>query len=88
MNIAEHLRNVFLIGGPRAAIEFDGSTLSWDAWRQATVRLDAVLSEAGVDTDDLIGLLGRNRLEQVSGFIAALAGGRGRVSSTRCGRPR
>lgn len=77
MTIAEHLVKVCLAGGEAVAIDLDGDTLSWSAWGRATDRLDALLTREGIGRDGLVGLLGRNRLEQVSAFVAALATGRG-----------
>jgi long-chain acyl-CoA synthetase len=76
MSIAEHLVRVCAVGGDAVAIDLDGMTLSWAAWGRANAALDALLTAEGVETDSLIGLLGRNRLEQLSGFVAALGSGR------------
>jgi long-chain acyl-CoA synthetase len=76
MGIAEHIRRVCAIGGDRLAIDLDGDTLNWRAWGDAIAALSALLDAADFDTDPMIGLLGRNRLEQVSGFIAVLGSGR------------
>ncbi|MCK9542152.1 MAG: acyl--CoA ligase [Novosphingobium sp.] len=76
MTIADHIVRVCGAGGDAVAIEFDGETLSWAAWGRAIERLDALLEAQGVNRDSLVGLLGRNRPEQVSAFIAALGTGR------------
>jgi len=77
--IAEHLSRVLAAGGGHAAIEFEGQAMSWDALVHSSTALRGVLDDGGVGDDVAIGLLGRNRLEPVAAFIAALAGDRGLV---------
>ncbi|SCW90613.1 Acyl-CoA synthetase (AMP-forming)/AMP-acid ligase II [Sphingobium faniae] len=74
--IAGHIANVVAIGGDVAAIDFDGATLSWKALGDGTRALSALLEQAGIGADGRIGLLGRNRLEQVGSFVAILGSGR------------
>jgi long-chain acyl-CoA synthetase len=76
MAIADDIRTACIIGGDLTAIDLDGVTLSWSAWGQGIEVLSNLLDEAGLGTDSLIGLLGRNRLEQLSGFVAVLGSGR------------
>jgi long-chain acyl-CoA synthetase len=77
MTIAEHIAKVCHAGGEAIAIDLDGETLSWAAWGRAIESLDGLLSREGITGDGLIGLLGRNRLEQLSAFVVALGTGRG-----------
>jgi long-chain acyl-CoA synthetase len=76
MSIADDIRTACIIGGDLTAIDLDGVTLSWSAWGQGIDALSDLLEEAGLGTNNLIGLLGRNRLEQLSGFVAVLGSGR------------
>lgn len=76
MTIAEHIRRVCTVGGDATAIDLDGKTISWSAWNRAIESLASVLDHAGLGPDALLGLLGRNRLEQLSGFVAVLGCGR------------
>ena len=76
MSIAAHIRKVCAIGGELDAIEFEGQSISWAEWAQAIDDLSAQLDRAGLGENSLIGLLGRNRLEQLSSFIATLGSGR------------
>lgn len=77
MSIADHIRKVCVAGGEEVAIDLDGATLSWNAWARAITTLEARLDAVGLGSDALVGLLGRNRLEQLSGFVAVLGSGRG-----------
>jgi long-chain acyl-CoA synthetase len=76
MSIAEHIVRVCAAGGDAVAIDLDGDTLSWAAWGRAVTALDSLLAAEGIGGDAVIGLLGRNRLEQLSAFVAALGGDR------------
>jgi long-chain acyl-CoA synthetase len=76
MGIATHIRRVTDAGGSRIAVDLCGSTLSWSALANSIESLDATLNKAALGTDSLVGVLGRNRLEQVGGFIAILGAGR------------
>jgi acyl-CoA synthetase (AMP-forming)/AMP-acid ligase II len=76
MGVAEHIVSVCVVGGDAVAIDLDGETLSWAAWRRAIAALDSLFAAEGIGADALVGLLGRNRLEQLSGFVAALGTGR------------
>lgn len=76
MPISDDIRAACSIGGDLTAIDLDGSTLGWSAWGRGIDALSDLLDEAGLGGDGLIGLLGRNRLEQVSGFVAILGSGR------------
>lgn len=77
MDIAEHISRVTRIGGANVALDFDGQTVSWTALGDAITTLDGLLGAANLGRDSLIALLGRNRLEQLSGFIATMGSGRG-----------
>lgn len=77
MAIADHILKVAEVGGDRVAIDFDGSTLSWKALGEAAAVLRRVLGAAGLGNDEVVGLLGRNRLEQVGSFVGLLGAGRG-----------
>ena len=79
MSIAEQIVLALKAGGERTAIEFNGATLSWAALYEATERLDALLSSAGLDAASPIGLLARNRLEPLGGFVAILSAARALV---------
>ena len=76
MTIAEHIVRVCATGGDATAIDLDGETLNWAAWGSAITALDALLAAEGIGSDAVIGLLGRNRLEQLSAFVATLGTGR------------
>ncbi len=76
MPIADDIRAACGIGGDLTAIDLDGSTISWAGWGRGIDALSDLLDDAGLGTDSLIGLLGRNRLEQLSGFVAVLGSGR------------
>lgn len=76
MTIADHIVRVCQAGGDAVAIDLDGETLSWAAWGRAIGAIDALLDEEGIGQESLIGLLGRNRLEQLSAFVCALGAGR------------
>lgn len=75
--IAEHIIRATEAGGPLVAIDFDGQTLSWQDLGDAIAELGAMLAEVGIGQDAVIGLLGRNRLEQLSSFISILGADRG-----------
>lgn len=76
VTIADHIQKVCAAGGNEVAIDLDGETLSWAAWGRAISKLDALLEAEGLSGDDLVGLLGRNRLEQLSAFVAILGADR------------
>jgi long-chain acyl-CoA synthetase len=76
MGIAEHIVRVCAAGGDAVSIDLDSETLTWAAWGRAIAALDALFLGEGVDRESLVGLLGRNRLEQLSSFVAALGAGR------------
>jgi len=76
MTIAEHIIRVCEAGGDAVAIDLDGETLSWAAWGRASVTIRQFLDAEGTGSDQIVGLLGRNRLEQLSGFVATLGAGR------------
>src|SRR3954470_4161317 len=76
MMIAEHICEVTEVGGDRVAIDLDGDTLSWTALGEGITAIGALLGEAGVGEERTIGVLGRNRLEQLGSFIALLGAGR------------
>lgn len=76
MTISEHIVWVCAAGGDAVAIDLDGETLSWAEWGRAVTALDALLVAEGVGADAVVGLLGRNRLEQISAFVATLGTGR------------
>ncbi len=75
--IAEHIIRATQAGGSLEAIDFDGQSVSWRALADAIAELDELLAEAGLGRDAVVGLLGRNRLEQLSGFISILGADRG-----------
>lgn len=77
MSIADHIVRAAEAGGDHTAIEFDGAVLSWAALAEGIASLNVLLTGAGLSEDCLVGLLGRNRLEQLGGFIAILGSGRG-----------
>lgn len=76
MTIAEHIAKVCDAGGEAVAIDLDGAKLTWAAWGRAIATIDALLVAEGVGKDELVGLLGRNRLEQLSAFVGTLGTGR------------
>ncbi|WP_016744879.1 class I adenylate-forming enzyme family protein [Rhizorhabdus wittichii] len=76
MAIAEHIQAVARAGGRRVAIDFRGRTISWNGLGEAIVGVTALLADRGVSPDAAIGLLGRNRLEQMAAFVALLGAGR------------
>lgn len=86
MSIVEHIVRVLAAGGDAIAIDLDGETLSWTAWGQAVTALDAMLEAEDIGTDNVIGLLGRNGLEQLSAFVATLGTGRA-LSLINAARP-
>ncbi|MCS3835702.1 acyl-CoA synthetase (AMP-forming)/AMP-acid ligase II [Pseudomonas sp. JAI111] len=75
--IAEHIVDATKAGGLLTAIDFEGQTLSWQALNTAIGDLRELFVEAGLSRDAVIGLLGRNRLEQLGGFISTLGADRG-----------
>jgi len=76
MSIAEHIVRVTEVGADGTAIDFEGASLSWSALGSAIRSLGAQLDAAGLGRDSLIGLLGRNRLAPLAGFVATLGTGR------------
>ncbi len=79
MSIAEHIVRATQAGAHHPAIRFEEQSLSWAALGEAIAQLDAQLQAAGLERQALVGLLGRNRLEPLAGFVAALGAGRGLV---------
>lgn len=79
MGIADHLQRVFAAGGEATAVDFDGAVLSWSALANGASGLEQLLAGMGIGRDSPIGLLGRNRLDALSGFVDILATGRGMV---------
>lgn len=77
MAIAEHIVRVTEAGAEHAAIEFESKAVTWCALGRAIRDLDSKLSAAGLGRDAVIGLLGRNRLEPLSAYIAILGADRG-----------
>ncbi|MFW3895188.1 class I adenylate-forming enzyme family protein [Pseudomonas bharatica] len=70
--IADHILRATQAGGRLTAIDFEGRLLSWQQLSAAIDDLSTVLGHQGVGDDKMVGLLGRNRLEAVSAFIAIL----------------
>jgi long-chain acyl-CoA synthetase len=78
MSISEHIQQVTRAGGDHIAIDFNGQTLSWKALADCIVALQAQFDAAGVAANGpIVGLLGRNSLAPVAGFIGTLGSGRG-----------
>ncbi|MDH4565218.1 long-chain fatty acid--CoA ligase [Pseudomonas sp. BN414] len=75
--IAEHIIRATEAGASLVAIDFDGQSLSWRALADAISELNVLLAEAGLGKDAVIGLLGRNRPEQLGSFISILGADRG-----------
>ncbi|VXD04362.1 Acyl-CoA synthetase (AMP-forming)/AMP-acid ligase II [Pseudomonas sp. 9AZ] len=75
--IAEHIIRATEAGGLLTAIDFEGQSLSWQALAEAVAELDGLLGATGIGRDAVIGLLGRNRMEQLGGFISTLGADRG-----------
>jgi long-chain acyl-CoA synthetase len=76
MGIAEHIVRVCEAGGDTVAIDLDGDTLTWAAWGRGIGAIRALLDAEGIAPDEMVGLLGRNRLEPVSAFVCTLGAGR------------
>ncbi len=76
MAVSEHIVTVIRAGGDNVAIDFNGQNLSWDALGSALRELDSLLVQAGIDRQNVVGLLGRNRLAPLGAFIAVLGGDR------------
>ena len=76
MAIAEHIVRVCEAGGGAVAIDLDGETLSWTAWGRGIDAIRALLDAEGVASEEMVGLLGRNRLEPLSAFVCTLGAGR------------
>jgi long-chain acyl-CoA synthetase len=76
MTISDHIVKVCEAGADAVAIDFNGETLSWAALGRAIASLRALFEHEGISADEMVGLLGRNRLEPVSSFIAGLGAGR------------
>ncbi len=75
--IADHLERVLAAGGNAPAITFDEQILSWSGLAAGAASLISTLSHEKVPGDAAIGLLGRNRLNALAGFVAALTADRG-----------
>lgn len=79
MNLAEHLIAATRAGGELVAIDFEGTQVTWSALARGIGTLHELLSAASIGTRERVGLLGRNRLEQLGGFVSILGSGRGLV---------
>jgi acyl-CoA synthetase (AMP-forming)/AMP-acid ligase II len=77
MSVAEHIVRATRAGAGHTAIDFNGSTLGWTELSEAIEGLAALLDLHGMGPDTLVGLLGRNRLEQLGAYVAILGAGRG-----------
>lgn len=75
--IAEHIIHATEAGGSIAAITFGSESLSWQGLSESIAQLSGTFRDAGIGRDAVIGLLGRNRLEQLGAFVSILGSDRG-----------
>ncbi|MFM0394958.1 class I adenylate-forming enzyme family protein [Paraburkholderia phytofirmans] len=75
MSIASHIKEVTVAGGSRTAIDFGSEQITWGGLGASIAELESLLDKPG-NSEELVGLLGRNRTEPVAAFIAALGAGK------------
>ncbi len=76
MDLGERIRSVMALDPAADAVEFEGRWRSWEELAAQVAEIEGLLDRAALGEGSVVGVLLRNRPEQLGAVVALLVSGR------------